>query len=103
MSYATKNKIRRMFGGRFTEKGEFIKAIIPRPRRYHCFCNSNGFTAGQFINHSIHCVYHPHNVQRVLSQEHPLVLLTVVGLVIVLCMISLVSLIVAAGFYFSNI
>ena len=64
MTLATRHKIVRLFGGRFTEKGDFIHQPKPAPRRYKCDCNPNGFVAGQIIKHYSFCPFNPRNIQR---------------------------------------
>lgn len=85
MALATRNKIRRLFSGRFTEKGEFLKDEIAIPARYHCECNPNGFVAGQAINHRTFCPFHQRNLDVFLAQEGTAVLVVVALLVFALC------------------
>ncbi|TXH50829.1 MAG: hypothetical protein E6Q97_19640 [Desulfurellales bacterium] len=89
MSLATRSKIRRLFGGRFTEKGEFIHVLhIEPPRRYHCSCTPNRFVAGQAINHLSSCPFHRRNIEVFLAEESRAVLVIVAFLVLGLCLLS---------------
>jgi hypothetical protein len=88
MALATRSKIRRLFAGRFTEKGEFIPQPGVMPRRYRCSCNPNGFVSGQAINHYKFCPFSSRNIEAFLGQESTFVLVTVALLVFALCGVS---------------
>ena len=81
----TGSKIMRLFGGRFTDKGDFIhEPSNVVPRRYKCSCNPNGFVSGQVINHHSFCPFHKTNLDVFLAQESTAVQIIVALLVFAL-------------------